>query len=309
MRRTNDRLRWAAGRVGLLALALLAALTVVAAGSAATQAVPANVEPPTITGDPSVGESLTAQRGTWDNTPTTYRYGWLRCNQGGNSCVLLAADGDTYRVVQGDTGHSLRVRVTAINADGSTSARSGPTDVVGTSAAPLRNTAPPTITGEARVGQELAANEGTWTGSPSSFAFQWQRCNIDAVSCVDVTGATGRSYGVRLTDLGFRLRVAVTARQGTRTGTAMSAPTAVVEPTTPITNKRSSLRILGVTFLGARVYVRFRVCDGVDPLSLTPCRWTHKRPEGSRCGEREAFLAGVQAGGGASLSGERAAVS
>lgn len=153
--------------------------------------------------------------------------------------------------------------MTAINADGSTSARSGPTDVVGTSAAPLRNTAPPTITGEARVGQELAANEGTWTGNPSSFAFQWQRCNIDAVTCVDVTGATGRSYGVRLTDLGFRLRVGITARQGTRTGTAMSAPTAVVEPTTPITKKRPSLRILGVTFLGARVYVRFRVCDDV----------------------------------------------
>jgi hypothetical protein len=76
-----------------------------------------------------------------------------------------------------------------------------------------------------------------------------------------VTGATGRTYGVRLADLGFRLRVQVTARKDGRSGAANSAPTAVVEPTTPVTNARPTLRILKVTFLGARIYVRFRVCD------------------------------------------------
>ena len=98
-------------------------------------------------------------------------------------------------------------------------------------------------------------------GQPTSFAFQWQRCNIDAISCLDVTGATGRTYGVRIADLGFRLRVRVTARTDNRSGTATSNPTAVVQPTTPLTNARPTLRILKVTFLGARIYVRFRVCD------------------------------------------------
>ena len=155
----------------------------------------------------------------------------------------------------------MRVRVTAVNADGTTHARSEQTDVVGSNAAPLTNTARPTITGEARVGQELTASEGTWTGNPTSFSFQWQRCNIDAITCLDVTGATGRTYGVRLADLGFRLRVQVVARKDGRSGTATSTPTAVVEPTTPVTNARPTLRILKVTFLGARIYVRFRVCD------------------------------------------------
>jgi hypothetical protein len=148
-----------------------------------------------------------------------------------------------------------------VNADGSNTARSEPTEIVTSSSAPLSNRTRPTITGTARVGDELTANEGTWTGNPTSFAFQWQRCDIDAIACVDVTGATGRTYGVRLADLGFRLRVQVTARSDGRSGTAVSNPTAVVEPTTPITNARPTLRVIKVTFLGARIYARFRICD------------------------------------------------
>ena len=246
---------------GIFLSAALWMLILVAAANPAVAAAPVNVEPPTVTGTARVGDVLTAHNGTWDNSPTTFRYRWLRCNQLGNSCVLLASDGPTYRLGQVDVGNTMRVRVTAVNADGSTAARSEQSDVVASNAAPLNNTSRPTITGEARVGQELTASEGTWTGNPASFSFQWQRCDVDAVTCLDVTGATGRTYGVRLADLGFRLRVQVTARNDGRSGTANSAPTAVVQPTTPVTNARPTLRILKVTFLGARIYVRFRVCD------------------------------------------------
>ena len=246
---------------GFALSASLWCLVVVAAATAAPAAPPVNIDPPTITGTPRVGEVLTARNGTWENSPTTFRYRWLRCDRVGLSCVLLAADGQTYRVGQADLGRTLRVRVTAVNADGSTNARSPATDVVTSSAPPLENTSRPTISGEPRVGQELTATEGTWSGNPTSFAFQWQRCNIDAFTCASVTGATGRTYGVRLADLGFRLRVEVTARREARSGTAVSSTAAVVEPTRPVTNRRPTLRILGTTFLGARIYVRFRVCD------------------------------------------------
>jgi hypothetical protein len=155
----------------------------------------------------------------------------------------------------------MRVRVTASNADGPTNARSQPTDVIASNAAPLTNTSRPTVTGDARVGAELTATEGTWTGNPTSFSFQWQRCDIDTFACLDVSGATGRTYGVRLADLGFRLRVQVVARKDGRSGTAVSSPTGVVQPTTLVTNARPTLRILKVTFLGARIYVRMRICD------------------------------------------------
>jgi hypothetical protein len=251
----------ASAALGLLASLALIVLIITPATTAAPQAPPANVDPPTITGTARVGEMLTAHNGTWDNAPTDFRYRWQRCNANGFSCSLLAADGQTFRLHEVDVGRTLRVRVTAINADGATNARSEPSDIVVSNAAPLTNTARPTITGTPRVGEELTANEGTWTGNPTSFSFQWQRCDIDAVTCIAVTGATGRSYGVRIADLGFRLRVQVTAQKNGRSGTATSAPTGVVQPTTPVPNKRPTLRILGVKFLGARIYVRMRICD------------------------------------------------
>jgi hypothetical protein len=259
MRRETTTRASALGR-GLIPAAL-ATMVIAAAAVASPTVAPVNIDPPTITGLARQGEVLTAQNGTWENSPTEFRYRWLRCNPLGNSCVLLAADGKTYRVGQVDVGHTLRVRVTAINADGSTNARSEQTEVVASNAAPLTNTARPTISGEARVGQELSASEGTWTGNPTSFAFQWQRCDVDTLTCANVIGATGRSYGVRLADLGFRLRVEVTARTDNRSGTAMSNATAIVVPTTPITNRRPTLRIISVRFTGARVYARFRICD------------------------------------------------
>ena len=48
------------------------------------------------------------------------------------------------------------------------------------------NTTLPTITGTAQVGQTLTASTGAWDGSPTSFAFQWQRCSAAGTSCVSI---------------------------------------------------------------------------------------------------------------------------
>jgi hypothetical protein len=253
-----------AARLVVALLSAAAAGLVLAVGvQAASQAAPVNTAPPTISGTTTVGQTLTASNGTWSNSPTSFTYQWLRCNGGGNNCASVAsATVQTYTLVGTDAGNTMRVRVTATNADGSVSAQSAQTAAVApaTSSAAPKNTSPPTISGTAKVGQELTAAPGTWSGNPT-FAYQWQRCNVDAVVCSNVVGATGTAYGVRLADLGFRLRVVVTAKNAKGSGTAASAPTVVVAPTAPPPNGRPTLTIISVQFFGATVYARFRICD------------------------------------------------
>ena len=234
----------------------------------AVAAPPTNTAPPTITGTARVGETLTAQNGTWSNSPTAFQYQWQRCNAAGASCVNVSgAVQKTYLLTTADSERTMRVRVTGINAEGATNARSAPTGVVAPSAAP-RNTARPTITGEPEAGQELTAEDGTWTNTPTSFTYQWQRCDVDAISCVVVTGATGKTYGVRNADVGFRLRVEVTARNANGAGSALSNPTGIIVPSVPVTNARPTVTLVSVRFLGARLYARFRICDD-SPRNLT----------------------------------------
>ncbi|HEX3055556.1 MAG TPA: hypothetical protein VHP82_05390 [Gaiellaceae bacterium] len=252
------------------AVARLAATTsvvVVAAlvlAGVASAAAPVNTAPPAISGTTTVGQTLTASNGTWSNSPTSFAYQWLRCNGGGNNCAAVAnGTQQTYTLVGADAGHTLRVKVTATNADGSASAQSAQTAVVAplsSSAAP-KNTAPPTISGTPKVGQALTASPGSWSGNPTSFAYEWQDCNVDAAVCTNIAGATGTTYGVRLSDLGFRLRVVVTAKNDKGSATATSAPTAVVTPTTLPRNGRPTLKIISVQFTGQTVYARFRTCD------------------------------------------------
>lgn len=245
----------------LCALGLAASVGV---ATAATKAAPVNTAPPTISGTPVVGQTLTAENGTWSNNPTSFAYQWQRCNAGGNSCASVAnGTQKTYTLVGADAGNTIRVRVTATNTDGSNSAQSAQTAVVApaTSSAAPKNTAQPTISGTPKVGQELTAENGTWTGNPTAYAYQWQRCDADVASCASVVGATGKTYGVRLADLGYRLRVAVTARNAKGSATANSAITTIVAPAVTITNKRPTIVIVSVRFSGATVYARFRICD------------------------------------------------
>jgi hypothetical protein len=258
MRRT-----WQA-RTVVPSLVALAALLAAGGAQAMRTAAPANTAPPTISGTPAVGQTLTASEGTWTNSPTSFAYQWLRCNPAGNNCASVAnGTQKTYTAVGADAGRTLRVRVTATNADGSASAQSAQTATVApasSSAAP-KNTAPPTISGTPKVGQQLSADPGSWSGNPSSVGYQWQRCDADVAACSNVVGATGQTYGVQTADLGYRLRVAVTARNAKGAATATSAITSVVVPAVRITNHRPAVTILVVQFVGSTVYARFRICD------------------------------------------------
>jgi hypothetical protein len=100
-------------------------------GRAATDAVPKNKTLPTISGTAEAGQTLTATRGTWSGSPTSFRFSWGRCDTGGNACgVIDGATAKIYTITDTDVGHTLRVTVTARNASGAAVASSAPTAIV-----------------------------------------------------------------------------------------------------------------------------------------------------------------------------------
>ena len=145
MRVTTVRLRGSKARAVLAVLLVSAVATAMTsvvglggalagtAGSAAQQQYgPSNTSPPTISGTPREGETLTANPGSWSGTgPIVFAYQWQRCGQNGANCSnIVGATAQTYRLTSPDVGRTLRVVVTATHATGSSTATSAPTAVV-----------------------------------------------------------------------------------------------------------------------------------------------------------------------------------
>lgn len=104
----------------------------------------------------------------------------------------------------------------------------GPLDVAPT------NLTGPVISGSAVQGQTLTTSNGSWSGSPTSYAYQWQDCT--STGCTNITGATSSSYTLQATDVGDTIDVIVTAsnsagsasQRSAQTGTVTSGSAAVV---------------------------------------------------------------------------------
>jgi hypothetical protein len=92
---------------------------------------------------------------------------------------------------------------------------------------PPVNTVLPAITVQADR-RTLAGTPGVWSGSPTSYAYAWSRCNATVTSCIDIPGATGPGYVLSVVDAGSRLRLRVTATNPGGKAAATSQPTAVV---------------------------------------------------------------------------------
>jgi uncharacterized protein YukE len=92
---------------------------------------PAVITSPTISGSPVVGQRLTASNGTWQGTaPISYSYVWQTCNAAVTGCSGTGKTDQTYTVAASDVGKRIRVRVTAKNSAGNSTALSDTTDVV-----------------------------------------------------------------------------------------------------------------------------------------------------------------------------------
>jgi hypothetical protein len=189
-------------------------------GAAVAPAVPVNSTAPTISGTTTQGQTLTATTGTWTNTPTSYAYQWRR---GGTA--ISGATSSTYALVSADVGTVITVAVIATNAGGSsTAAVSAGTATIAAPATPVPvNSVAPAISGTAQVGQTLTVSNGTWSNTPTSYAYQWKRAGTN------ISGATAQTYVPVTADVGNTLTCAVTASNAGGAGTAAtSAATSAV---------------------------------------------------------------------------------
>jgi hypothetical protein len=199
--------------------------------TAVVEGPPRNTASPTISGTVQQGQTLTASPGTWVGPPTpspsSFTYVWTRCQADGTACLPITAASASSQYVPDstDVGFALAVEVTASNDHGQTTAGSGPTAPVSV-AAPVNDTAP-SITGTAQQGQTLTADTGTWDNAPTSFTFQWERCDSSGATCLDIGGDAG-TYVAGPGDVGSTLRVTVTAHNSSGDTPATSGPTATV---------------------------------------------------------------------------------
>lgn len=224
-----------------LAVAALASLATILAlpggGSAVTQAVPNNTVEPRITGSATVGSTLSATQGSWSGSPTSFAYQWVRCPRdgglptGANCAAIGGATTSRYVVANADVGLRLRVRVTATNLDGSSTAASNATArVPAADAGRPVNVQPPTLSGTPAQGQTLRVSPGTWNGvQPITFTFEWLRCDTAGNNCIVQPGFNDDAYVLRDGDIGKTVRARVIARNARGQSSQLTAPSGVVQ--------------------------------------------------------------------------------
>jgi hypothetical protein len=166
---------------------------------------------PTVSGDRTVGSTLTAEAGSWIPEADSLTYQWHR-----DYAPIPGADSAEYTLTATDIGAAITVAVTGT--------RAGLPSVTKSALALPKtlNPATPTISGSGVVGTTLVAEPGTWGPPPVTLSYRWLR---DGAT---ISGAVDPTYELTSADGGTAITVEVT---GSKTGhgavTQVSAPLAV----------------------------------------------------------------------------------
>jgi hypothetical protein len=203
---------------------------------------PQNTMPPAISGTVGVNRVITTTNGAWTacRPIVGYEYQWHR-----DDAAIPGATFASYSISSGDAGHTLRVRVTAIDDMDLMGWANSNTAVV---PVPPSSTAPPSITGTAANGETLTVVPGTWSGSPATITRQWERCRSG--TCSPIEGETETTYIAGEQDAAHTVRVVETAINDSGTASAASAQTSEIEG--PMINGSSALKTADAYNFGIR---------------------------------------------------------
>ncbi|MAS53904.1 MAG: hypothetical protein CMJ44_04630 [Pimelobacter sp.] len=177
--------------------------------------IPSNLVPPSVTGTPEVGQTLTCDPGTW-NKAGDFTYGWQR-----DGADVPGADGASYAAGWDDADADLTCTVVLTHGSGTASdpASSAAVRVLPPVPAP---TSQPAISGSVSLGGVLTCTNGTWDNMPSSFTYEWSR------EGAAIPGATADTYQLAVPDFGYEIVCAVSGTNTGGTGRSTSPPVVLV---------------------------------------------------------------------------------
>jgi hypothetical protein len=182
---------------------------------------------PSISGALRVGQTVTANPGTWSFDRFTFTYEWVRTTSSGDPVVVSRAS--TYKLVAADVGANattpqLTLRVTASRIGFTSATEELALDPVVPAVAMVQTTKSTVtaVTGGFRV------TAGAWTPSGATYSFAWRLYAADG-SYTEHAGTTGAATSSTMTSaevIGIpgRLVAAVTASRSGYTTTTVLVP-------------------------------------------------------------------------------------
>jgi secreted trypsin-like serine protease len=202
---------------------------------------------PSISGYPVVGQTLTAETGMWNPTPS-FSYQWLS-----NNSPISGATNPTYLVSNRDLRRVISVRVTGTEPGYRLAFTSSQTSAI-SATMPFSQSPTPTITGTPIEGHTLTAQTGAWDPQPT-FTYQWLSNNKP------IKSAKASTYELKRTDFGNRISVRIEAKlSGYTTRTITSSQTDAISPGVPF-DSTSTPTISGAAVVGRTLTASAGVWD------------------------------------------------
>jgi hypothetical protein len=207
-----------------------------AGGSASAPSVPTAVvastlNPPTAAftyspASPVTGQAVSFNAGGSTCAAAPCSYSWADDPPSGGSWPLGSGQTMTFTFSNAGTKY---VNLTVTDAAGrGTRVEHDVVVTTASSGSAPTSMSPPAISGTAQQGDVLTSSAGSWSGSPASYAYQWQDCDIAGSNCANIGGATSASYSLVAGDVGHTMRAVVTASNSSGSTSATSAQTGVV---------------------------------------------------------------------------------
>ena len=193
----------------------------ISASTLSTAMVPAlniqNTALPVVSGAWTEGTTITTTTGSWSATGT-YTYQWQSSSDNSTWADISGATSSSFVLTSSEASKYVRVQIVNTTTSGAGIAQSASRSKVG---APF-NTVLPAITGTLKIGSTQTVSTGTWSNTPTSYSYQWQKSS-DGISWINLSGETASTYVPTFDVANLQIRVNVGGVNAVDTATVTSA--------------------------------------------------------------------------------------